>query len=230
MKLALGELPATAKKHMSTALPKGKTLQDVFADFIRYLFDSTKEFIRESEPMGKELWEKIESNIDLILSHPNGWEGREQDFLRRSVVQASILTEEQALSRVSFVTEGEATFNYCVINTQSTESLEVSPSIFQSRSCILNPHFKAGHKVFVIDAGGGTIDISSYNVTSISPLKVEEFHEPKCEDLSCPPNILTDREIGFYQGGEIVTASVLAYGKGESMTASCPFPCLILLF
>ena len=75
--------------------------------------------------MGKELWESVKHNIDLILSHPNGWEGREQEFLRKSVVQASVFTEQEALSRVSFVTEGEATFNFCAINTKSGELLEV---------------------------------------------------------------------------------------------------------
>ena len=36
----------------------------------------------------------------------------------------------------------------------------------------------------VVDAGGGTIDISSYTVTSTSPLEMEEFHEPKCNALT----------------------------------------------
>ena len=125
MKLSPGELPATAKKHMTTDLPKGKSLQDVFADFIRYLFNSAKAFIQECEPMGEQLWEDFKGNIDLVLSHPNGWEGREQEFLRKSVVQASVFTEEEALSRVSFVTEGEATFNFCVTTTKSGELLEV---------------------------------------------------------------------------------------------------------
>lgn len=75
--------------------------------------------------MGEELWKRVKSNIDLILSHPNGWEGRQQEFLRKSVVNASIFTEEEALSRVSFVTEGEATFHYCVIETKTRESLKV---------------------------------------------------------------------------------------------------------
>jgi len=125
LKLSPGELPATAKKHMTTDLPEGKSLQDIFADIIRYLFDSAKAFIQESEPMGKELWESLEHNIDLMLSHPNRWEGREQEFLRKSVVQASIFTEDEALFRVSFVTEGEATFNFCMINTKSGELLKV---------------------------------------------------------------------------------------------------------
>ena len=110
---------------MTADLPKGKSLQDIFADFIRYLFDSAKAFIQEREPMGKTLWESLKGNVDLVLSHPNGWDGREQEFLRKSVVQASIFTEEEALSRVSFVTEGEATFNFCVTNAESGESLKV---------------------------------------------------------------------------------------------------------
>jgi len=132
MKLSHGELPPIAKKRMTPELPKGKSLQDIFADFIRYLFDSTKTFIQECEPMGKVLWESLEHNIDFILSHPNGWEGRQQEFLRKSVVQASVIPEEEALSRVSFVTEGEATFNFCVTNTRSGELLEVFSFPFNS--------------------------------------------------------------------------------------------------
>ena len=125
MRASPGELPTTAKKHMTADLPRDKSLQDIFADFIRYLFNSAKVFIQEHEPRGKELWESLGSNIDLILSHPNGWEGREQGFLRKSVVQAGIFTEEEALSHVSFVTEGEAAFHFCVTNTNSVELLEV---------------------------------------------------------------------------------------------------------
>jgi len=135
MKLSRRELPKIAKKRMTPALPKGKSLQDIFADFIRYLFDSTKAFIQECEIMGKELWESLRSNIDLVLSHPVGWEDREQEFLRKSVVRASVFTEEEALSRVSFVTEGEATFNFCVTNTKSGELLEVFSFPFNSGTC-----------------------------------------------------------------------------------------------
>jgi len=174
-----GDLPEFAKNRMTPDLPKGKTLQDIYADFIRYLFDSAKTYIQDYEPMGDVLWESLEPNIDLILSHPNGWEGSKQELLRNSVVQASVLTEEEVLSRVFFVTEGEASFGFCVTNTRSGESLD------------------PGRKVLVIDAGGGTVDISSYTVISTSPLKVEEFHKPQC----------------FYQGGEIVTASARAYAE-----------------
>ena len=111
---------------MTADLPPGKSTQDFFVDFIRYLFDSAKAFIQESEPMGGQIWVSVEHNIDLVLAHPNGWEGREQQFLRESVVKASIFTEEEALSRVSFVTEGEAILNFCMTNTGSGALIEVA--------------------------------------------------------------------------------------------------------
>jgi len=110
---------------MAADLPLGKSVRDVCADFVRYLFDSVKTFIQECEPKGKELWESLEPNINLILPLPNGWEGRGQELLRESVVQAGVFAEEEALFRVSFVTEGVATFNFCVAGTSSGELLKV---------------------------------------------------------------------------------------------------------
>ena len=53
----------------------------------------------------------------------------------------------------------------------------------------------------VIDAGGGTIDISSYTVTSPSPLKVEEFHEPKCNHgLILESDLSADRHARLLPG------------------------------
>jgi hypothetical protein len=65
---------------------------------------------------------------------------------------------------------------------------------------VLTCRFKPGHKVVIIDAGGGTVDISSYTVNSTSPLEVEEFHEPTCNVLSCDLNHRADREIRLFPG------------------------------
>ena len=124
--LAKGELPAEAKRHMTPKLPKGKSIVDLFADFIRYLFDSTIAHIKEVEPTGELLWENFGPTVELILTHPNGWEGSQQGVMRKAVVQAGIFDAEEARSRVSFLTEGEASFNYCVTYTKSGELLKVS--------------------------------------------------------------------------------------------------------
>ena len=37
-----------------------------------------------------------------------------------------------------------------------------------------------GDQVLIVDAGGGTIDISTYKVLNNKPLQVEELYEPQC--------------------------------------------------
>ena len=111
---------------MTAELPKGKSIIDLYADFILYLFDSAIAHIKEAEATGELLWENFGPTVELVLTHPNGWEGQQQEVMRKAVVQAGIFTEEEARSRVSFVTEGEASFNYCVTNTKSGGSLEAS--------------------------------------------------------------------------------------------------------
>lgn len=180
------ELPATVKRLVAANLPRGKSLQDVYSDFIRYLFDSAKSFIQESEPFGKELWATVEHNTNLILSHPRRWGDREFVFLRKAVVCASVFTEEEALTRVSFVTEEEAIFNFCVAHTTLGELLKVWRCFLNSGIYIHTTRSKPRHKVVVIDAGDATTDISAYIVKSTSPLEVEEFMEPQCRR---PPDI-----------------------------------------
>jgi len=122
---------------MTAELPKGKSTIDLFADFIRYLFNSTVAHIKEVEPTGEALWENFESTVELVLTHPNGWEGRQQELMRKAVVQAGIFNEDGARGRVTFVTEGEASANYCITNVKAGELLQVSAiSQFSGRLCV----------------------------------------------------------------------------------------------
>ena len=111
---------------MSTELPKGKTIVDVLADFMRYLFDSTKTHFIDSDPYGDHLWNTVSSNINLVLTHPNDWGGPQQRLLRTAVVKAGIVPDTPAgRSRVRFVTKGEALFSFCTIETTAGEGLKV---------------------------------------------------------------------------------------------------------
>jgi len=111
---------------MSNQLPKGKTIVDVFADFMRYLFDSTKTLFIASEPNGELRWDSVSDNIELVLTHPNGWGGPQQTQLRTAAVLAGIVPDTPAgHSSVNFVTEGEASFNFCATHTQAGKDLKV---------------------------------------------------------------------------------------------------------
>ena len=119
------EPSAAMKDQMSKRLPTGKTIVDVYADFMRYLFDSTKALFKASEADGTRVWNSVSNNIELVLSHPNGWGGVQQTQLRAAVAQAGLVPD----SRVQFVTEGEASFNFCVTNTQTGRNLKVCHAV-----------------------------------------------------------------------------------------------------
>ena len=171
------ELPVAMTDQMSTKLPKGKTIIDVFADFMRYLYDSTETLFKASEPNVK--WDSI-SVIELVLTHPNGWGGPQQSQLRTAAVKAGLIQDSPAdHARVHCVTEGEASFNFCATHTHAGENLKVchttpTQNWFLTRS-------QPCEQALIIDAGGGTIDISTYTVLGSGPLQVEELYEPQCE-------------------------------------------------
>ena len=111
---------------MSTKLPRGKSIIDVYADFMRYLFDSTKALFKSSEPNGELRWGSISNSIELVLTHPNGWGGPQQTKLRTAAVKAGIVPDTPAgHSSVHFVTEGEASFSFCATQTQAGGNLKV---------------------------------------------------------------------------------------------------------
>jgi len=111
---------------MSTELPKGKAIIDVFADFMRYLFDSVRALFKSPEHNGELGWESISKSIELVLTHPNGWGDPQQTHLRNAAVKAGIVPDTPAgRSRVHFVTEGEASFSFCVTHTREGKNVKV---------------------------------------------------------------------------------------------------------
>ena len=123
------EPPDAMKDQMSTQLPKGKTIIDVYADFMGYLFESAKTLFKTSELSGDLRWDSISNKIELVLTHPNGWGGPQQAQLRTAAVKAHIVPDTPAgRSSVRFVTEGEASFNFCATHTEAGRNLKVGPA------------------------------------------------------------------------------------------------------
>lgn len=208
------------RNHMSTNLLAGKTIVDIFSDFMRYLFDSTKALFISSDQNGEHRWNGVSHNIELVLTHPIGWGGLQQSQLRTAAVRANIVpSTPEGLARVHFVAEGEAIFNFCVAHTQPGEDLKVlcyrGIISFASRCLICQ---QRGDKVLIVDAGEETIDISSCTVANDEfPLQVEELFQPKCGDstkVSCPATETFSQ--GLLQGGKFVTARAREMISGGS--------------
>ena len=109
-----------------TVLPPGKTVEDVYSDFYKYMFDHTRKYIRETLATGSLLWDSLEGDIEFILTHPNGWEGQQQSLMRQAAVQGGLVADsEEGKGRVSFVTEGEASLHFCLSKGLVVDGMKV---------------------------------------------------------------------------------------------------------
>lgn len=110
-------------------IPLQKTVVDVLADFLSYLFQCTKQFIIESHPDGNILWDSVTDDIEFVLSHPNGWGGSQQSKMRQAAIMANLVPDDDAgRSRILFVTEGEASVHYCIDKGITGDSMKVRSS------------------------------------------------------------------------------------------------------
>ncbi|KAH8832713.1 hypothetical protein DL96DRAFT_1459073 [Flagelloscypha sp. PMI_526] len=149
-----------------SSLPTGGSAVSVFGDFLGYLFRCTATFIKDSHTNGVAMWDAAVrgNNIEFVLSHPNSFEGAQQarTKMRRAAVHGGLIPDtDEGRAKIKFVTEGEASLHACVLNGLAAD----------------NP---SRHGWVVADAGGGTLDISSYAIRSTSPLVLEEIAPPDC--------------------------------------------------
>ncbi|KAM6497397.1 hypothetical protein JOM56_007870 [Amanita muscaria] len=140
------------------SFPKSKTPVQVFGDFLRYLFQSTKTYIMDSD--SDLSWDSVEKNIYFVLSHPNGWEGKQQSQMRKAAIAAGLVDKSEASERISFVSEGEASLHFC---------LNKHPNLHNERE---------SDGILIVDCGGGTIDVSAYAQTIKGRFK--EITPPAC--------------------------------------------------
>ncbi|KAF5349467.1 hypothetical protein D9757_012439 [Collybiopsis confluens] len=145
-------------------LPQKKTAVDVFADFLKYLVkDCAEKFISESYPGGSSSPLHCDHcDREYVVSHPNGWEGTEQQMLRQACVQA-LLMETFGSKNLHLVTDGESSLPFC---------LSAIPNLVDFAA--------PGRTVLVVDAGGGTVDFSAYS-RAADTTNYHEAATPRCE-------------------------------------------------
>jgi hypothetical protein len=87
-------------------LPPNVTLDDVFAHHLGYVKDQVKEYITTTYGEGESLWDTLSQTMYVILTTPNGWEGRQQRRMREAAIRSG-LVDKAGGRRVKFVTEAE---------------------------------------------------------------------------------------------------------------------------
>ncbi|KAG8755538.1 hypothetical protein FRC14_003961 [Serendipita sp. 396] len=145
-------------------LPSNVTLAEVYTDFMRYVFGGFRTFFQKTTPNGLAIWDRLSSNIVVVLTIPNGWDTRQQEFLKEAAQEAGIVqSEEDADLRIEFVTEGEASVHYILGKINHKTWL------------------KKGTMFAVTDAGGSTVDSTLYVCKALEPkLELEEVCTSEC--------------------------------------------------
>jgi len=165
-------------------LPPKKTVVDVIADFLRYLLHCAASYIQDTYPNGPTIWTTLKDDVHFVLSHPNGWEGKEQSQMRLAAVKAGLVPDTPSgHSRLVFVTEGEASLHFTIESGALSQTMEVwiVLLLFVSNT---TDNVK-GEGVVIVDAGGGTIDLSTYKrVRKLNHRTFEEIAMPECQNIS----------------------------------------------
>lgn len=111
-------------------LPRGVELDRIYSDFFRYLYRHTQDFFQRREVNGEDLWARLESTIEIIIAHPNGWSAYEQGFLRKAAIMGGLVPEGDAAERVHVVSEGEASVHFVMAHGSIDHRFQVSQTRF----------------------------------------------------------------------------------------------------
>ncbi|KAM0670580.1 hypothetical protein MY8738_000775 [Beauveria namnaoensis] len=134
-------------------LPKGKTAKDVATEYLRQMynmFDTSK----------KELFGSLnldELPIEFWLTVPASWSETAKLLTKTAAIKAGF--GSRAIDQVMLISEPEAAAQYAL--KSSFDRLE--------------SFVKKNTGVMVCDCGGGTVDITTYEIEQVQPLKLREI-------------------------------------------------------
>jgi hypothetical protein len=148
-------------------LPAGVSIEQVYADMMKYLMGYTRQFFADTTPNGAEIWTRLQDTIIIVLATPNGWYIREQAALRKAAIMASLVTDENAGQLLQFVTEAEASVHYVLAQRQG--------KWLQKKTIFA-----------VIDCGGSTVDTTVYRCVLTDPLSLKEACPSECVQVFHP--------------------------------------------
>ena len=202
-------------------LPENKSAIQVLADFMRYLFSCARNYIIESHASGDSMWRSLENNIEFILTHPNGWEGLQQQEIRHAVKIAGLIPgkKQKHAGRIHLLTEGEASLHFCVTNMLASDSLSKFPYVstddLEEEEIDESEH----QGVVVIDAGGGTIDLSAYSIKLSHPREFKEIAPAECK--TCLSDRVLSKTLPHRSSSRVsfrnAKSSYISHGYGLSL-------------
>lgn len=129
----------------------GKDAQTVVSDYLTELWKHAKSELERR--YGKEFMRT--TKMDIVLTVPAVWSDGAKDATLRAAQRAGMG------NAITMISEPEAAAVYTLKSIQPN-------------------HLRPGNNFVVCDAGGGTVDLISYEIQQTSPLRITESVEGKC--------------------------------------------------
>jgi hypothetical protein len=85
-------------------------------------------FFKDRVFNGQAVWQTHSGSMEVVIAHPNGWGIREQGVLRTAAIQAGLSSAQDSNSQILFVSEAEASIQFCVTSLDLQSTLRVSNS------------------------------------------------------------------------------------------------------
>ncbi|KAK3616102.1 hypothetical protein LTR22_027182 [Elasticomyces elasticus] len=124
----------------------GKAVDTVVAEYLRALFTHTKDIL------GRRYGQQFvaSTKLTVVLTVPAVWSDAAKNATSKAAEAAGMGDD------IRMISEPEAAAVYTLQAIQPN-------------------HLKVGHSFVVIDAGGGTVDLISYSIRQLKPLRLEEL-------------------------------------------------------
>ncbi|ERS97679.1 hypothetical protein HMPREF1624_05850 [Sporothrix schenckii ATCC 58251] len=134
-----------------------KTAEDIVQDYLERIADVTYDDMINT--LGRAVPEQIP--IDLVITHPAKWSEEALNKTYRAAI-SSFGDRFPTIRNVSFVSEPEACAHYTLRAAQKMD----------------HARFRKGDCFIVVDAGGGTVDLASFQITDIDFAKNKFMMKP----------------------------------------------------
>ncbi|KAK5661328.1 hypothetical protein OQA88_11223 [Cercophora sp. LCS_1] len=153
----------TEEMYINNNMPRhlSKTPEDIVTDYLDKIAEKAYD---EICTIGRNIPQRIP--IDMVVTHPAKWSDRALNSTFRAI--RSTFNEDRfaRIRHVSFVTEPEACAHYTLRDAWQQDHVR----------------FKKNDAFIVVDAGGGTVDLATYKISSIDydtkQIKLEQIGKP----------------------------------------------------
>src|SRR6266404_997952 len=82
------------------ALPSNVSIVKVYADMFHWILEHVERFFKSNTVDGEVIWERLGSQLTLVVATPNGWEVQQQQTMKDALILGRALPPDHDPDRL----------------------------------------------------------------------------------------------------------------------------------